>query len=163
MAELAANSSNNTLFADSKGETALLLPQFMPKRDNRFDYTKPVDGSDPATDWQGLNSLAETPHVVSPSNGWVYNSNDSPWSAAGPNSPRRADYPRYMDQAGENPRTAHATRVLSARKDFTLTTMIEAAYDPYLPAFGRLIPTLVSAYDSAAADDPLKPRLAQPI
>src|SRR5258708_39157130 len=52
VAALAANSSNNTLFADSKGETALLLPQFMPRRDNRFDYTKPVDGSDPATDWR---------------------------------------------------------------------------------------------------------------
>jgi acyl-homoserine-lactone acylase len=163
VAELAANSSNNTLFADTKGETALLLPQFMPKRDNRFDYTKPVDGSDPATDWQGLVSFAETPHVVNPSNGWVYNSNDSPWSAAGPNSPKKADYPRYMDQAGENPRTAHATRVLSARKDFTLPTLIEAAYDPYLTAFARLIPTLVAAYDGAAADDPLKMRLAEPI
>jgi acyl-homoserine-lactone acylase len=163
VAELAANSSNNTLFADTKGETALLLPQFMPKRDNRFDYTKPVDGSDPATDWQGLVSFAETPHVVNPSSGWVYNSNDSPWSAAGPNSPKKADYPRYMDQAGENPRTAHATRVLSARKDFTLPTLIEAAYDPYLTAFARLIPTLVAAYDGAAADDPLKMRLAEPI
>ena len=48
VAGLMANSSNNTVFADDKGETALLLPQFNPKRDNRFDYTKPVDGSDPA-------------------------------------------------------------------------------------------------------------------
>ncbi|MDB5428105.1 MAG: penicillin amidase [Phenylobacterium sp.] len=163
VAALAANSSNNTLFADSKGETALLLPQFMPRRDDRFDYTKPVDGSDPATDWKGLHALAELPQVQSPSSGWIYNSNDSPWSAAGPHSPKRADYPRYMDQAGENPRTAHAVRVLSARKDFTLPTLIEAAYDPYMPAFARLIPTLVAAYDSAAADDPLKARLREPI
>jgi acyl-homoserine-lactone acylase len=163
VAALAANSSNNTLFADSKGETALLLPQFMPRRDDRFDYTKPVDGSDPATDWKGLHALAELPQVQSPSSGWIYNSNDSPWSAAGPHSPKRADYPRYMDQAGENPRTAHAVRVLSARKDFTLPTLIEAAYDPYMPAFARLIPTLVAAYDGAAADDPLKARLREPI
>ncbi|MDB5499508.1 MAG: penicillin amidase [Phenylobacterium sp.] len=163
VAALAANSSNNTLFADSKGETALLLPQFMPRRDDRFDYTKPVDGSDPATDWKGLHALAELPQVQSPSSGWIYNSNDSPWSAAGPHSPKRADYPRYMDQAGENPRTAHAVRVLSARKDFTLPTLIEAAYDSYMPAFARLIPTLVAAYDGAAADDPLKARLREPI
>jgi len=163
VAALAANSSNNTLFADAKGETALLLPQFMPKRDNRFDYTKPVDGSDPATDWRGLDSFAETPHVVNPRDGWIYNSNDSPWSAAGPDSPRRGEYPRYMDQAGENPRTAHAIRVLSARKDFTLPTLIQSAYDPYLPAFARLIPTLLAAYDGAAADDPLKARLREPI
>ncbi len=35
---LAANSSNNTLFADDKGNIALLLPQFVPKRNDRLDY-----------------------------------------------------------------------------------------------------------------------------
>ena len=32
------------------------MPQFDPRRDDRFDYTKPVDGADPATDWQGLHA-----------------------------------------------------------------------------------------------------------
>src|SRR6185312_12403942 len=76
VSELDANSSNNTLFADSKGETALLLPQFMPRRDNRFDYTKPVDGSDPATDWRGMTPFSDMPKVINPRAGWVYNSND---------------------------------------------------------------------------------------
>ncbi len=163
VAELAANSSNNTLFADAKGETALLLPQFMPKRDDRFDYTKPVDGSDPATDWKGLTAFADMPKVINPPNGWVYNSNDSPWSAAGPNSPKKTDFPRYMDQAGENPRTPHAVRVFSARKDFTLQTLIDADFDSYLPAFVRLTPGLLSAYDGAATSDPLKAKLAQQV
>ena len=57
--ELKANSSNNTLFADDKGDIAYLHPQFVPRRDNRFDYTKPVDGADPATDWKGLHALEE--------------------------------------------------------------------------------------------------------
>jgi acyl-homoserine-lactone acylase len=65
VAQLQANSSNNTLFADAKGEIAYLHPQFIPMRDNRFDYRKPVDGSDPATDWKGLHSLDSIPHVVS--------------------------------------------------------------------------------------------------
>ncbi len=159
----AANSSNNTLFADDKGETALLMPQFMPRRDNRFDYTRPVDGADPATDWQGIDSFARTPHVLNPAGGWIYNSNDAPWWAAGADSPKKADYPRYMDQAGENARTAHALRVLSARRDLTLPTLIEAAYDPYLPAFARMIPGLVAAYDAAPQGDPLKARLREPV
>jgi acyl-homoserine-lactone acylase len=163
VASLAANSSNNTLFAARKGETALLLPQFMPRRDNRFDYTRAVDGADPATDWKGNHALTELPQVVSPPNGWVYNTNNWPWSAAGAYSPRRADYPRYMDSAGENPRGAHAIRVLGARKDFTLQTLIDAAYDPYLTRFAELIPTLLAAYDAAPASDPLKARLAEPI
>jgi acyl-homoserine-lactone acylase len=63
VAGLKANSSNNTLFADSKGNIAFLMPQFMPVRDERFDYRQPVDGSDPATDWQGLHSLESMPQA----------------------------------------------------------------------------------------------------
>jgi acyl-homoserine-lactone acylase len=163
VAELAANSSNDTLFADTKGETALLLPQFMPKRDNRFDYTKPVDGSNPATDWQGVTPFADMPKVINPPNGWVYNSNDSPWHAAGPNSPKKADFPRYMDQAGDNPRTAHAVRVLTGQSDFTLAKLIATDFDSYLPTFARLVPGLAAAYDALPASDPLKAKLAEPV
>jgi acyl-homoserine-lactone acylase len=159
VAELKANSSNNTIFADDKGETALLLPQFMPKRNDKFDYTKPVDGSDPATDWQGLTPLSGLPQVVNPKNGWLYNSNNWPYSAAGADSPRRADYPKYMDTVGETPRGIHAMRVLNAQKAFTMQSLLAAAFDPYLPAFAVLIPPLVKAYDDLPARDPLKAKL----
>ena len=160
VAELKANSSNNTIFASDKGEIAYLHPQFIPKRDDRFDYTKPVDGSDPATDWQGLHALDEAPHVFNPPNGWIMNTNNWPYSAAGKNSPRREDYPRYMDTFGENPRGLHAIRVLEGKRDFTLPSLITAAFDSYLPAFARLVPVLVADYDALPAGDPLKSKLA---
>jgi acyl-homoserine-lactone acylase len=158
-----ANSSNNTLFADSKGDIAFLMPQFMPVRDDRFDYRKPVDGSDPATDWRGLHSLASLPQAVNPKNGWAYNSNNWPWTAAGEDSPKATDYPRYFDQAGENPRGPHAIRVLSARTDFTPQTLREAAFDSYLTAFARLVPGLVAAWDELPEGDQRKAKLAGPI
>ena len=120
VAALKANSSNNTVFADSKGGIAYFHPQFVPLRDDRFDYSKPVDGSDPATDWKGLHALSTLPQVIRPKNGWVMNVNDGPWWAAGEDSPRQAAFPRYMDAAGIDPRTAHAIRVLSASPRFTL-------------------------------------------
>jgi len=163
VAELKANSSNNTIFADDKGETALLLPQFMPKRNDKFDYTRPVDGSGPATDWQGLTPLADLPQVVNPKNGWLYNTNNWPYSAAGADSPKRADYPKYMDTVGETPRGIHAMRVLGSQKNFTLESLLASAFDPYMPAFARLIPTLVKAYDDLPARDPLKARLKDQI
>jgi acyl-homoserine-lactone acylase len=159
VAELKANSSNNTLFADDKGETAYLHPQFIPKRDDRFDYTKPVDGSDPATDWKGLTDLADTPRVLSPAIGWAYNSNNAPWTAAGPQSPRKADFPRYMDQVGDNPRGPHALRILTGASGLTLDGLLAKAFDPYLTAFARLVPTLVAAYDATPDDDPMKTRV----
>src|ERR1044072_4423570 len=51
VAELRANSSNNTVYADDQGAIAYLHPQFVPRRDDRFDYERSVDGSDPRTDW----------------------------------------------------------------------------------------------------------------
>ena len=163
VAALQANSSNNTLFADSKGEIAYLHPQFVPVRDNRFDYRKPVDGSDPATDWKGLHTLETLPHVVSPANGWVMNTNNWPWTVAGADSPKAADFPRYMDEAGEVPRGPHAVLVLNARRDFTPQTLMAAAYDPYLTAFARFVPLLLAAYERLLAADPTKATLAGPI
>jgi len=163
VAELRANSSNNTIFADDKGEIAYLHPQFIPRRDDRFDYTKPVDGADPATDWQGLLPLDQQPHVVDPGTGWIFNTNDWPYSAAGPDSPRRVDFPRYMDIFGENPRGVHAVRLLTGRHDFTPFGLMTAAYDSWLPAFARLIPPLLSAYDGLPATDPLRRKLAEQI
>jgi acyl-homoserine-lactone acylase len=160
VAELKANSSNNTIFADDKGEIAYLHPQFIPRRDDRFDYTKPVDGSDPVTDWKGLHALNEVPHLLNPANGWIANTNNWPYSAAAQYSPKREDYPRYMDSAGENPRGLHATRVLSDRSDFTMASLISAAFDSYLPAFARQIPVLLADYDALPANDPLKKSLA---
>ena len=155
-----ANSSNNTIFADAKGNIAYLHPQFIPRRDDRFDYTKPVDGSDPSTDWKGLHAYNEAPHLLNPGNGWIMNVNNWPYSAAGANSPKKERFPRYMDTAGENPRGVHATMVLRDRKDFTLPSLISAAYDPYLPAFAQLIPSLLAAHDQTPASNPLKARVA---
>jgi acyl-homoserine-lactone acylase len=161
--ELAANSSNNTVYADADGHIAYFHPQFVPRRDDRFDWTRPVDGSDPATEWTGVHGVEDSPHVMDPPNGWVMNTNNWPYSAAGPYSPKRERFPRYMDTHGENPRGIHATRVLEGQKRFTLAGLRDAAFDSYLPAFATLIPLLVSAYDEAPARDSLKAKLAEPI
>jgi acyl-homoserine-lactone acylase len=162
--ELHTNSSNNTIFADAEGNIAYFHSNFIPKRDSRFDWTKPVDGSDPATDWKGLMSIEETPHLLNPANGWLYNSNNWPWSAAGRNSPKRADFPAYVERGTEEtPRGYHALRVLDGKRDFTIDSLIAAAYDSYLPAFERQLPPLIKAWEAATDGDPLKARLADQI
>ncbi|MGF6495179.1 acyl-homoserine-lactone acylase [Luteibacter sp. 621] len=163
VAELKANSSNNTIYADDKGNIAYLHPQFIPKRDDRFDYTKPVDGSDPTTDWQGLLPLDKAPHLFNPNTGWIFNTNNWPYSAAGPDSQKQADFPKYMDSVGENPRGVHATRVLTGQRDFTQASLLSAAFDSYLPAFERQLPVLIKDYDALPAGDPLKAKLRGPV
>ena len=159
--ELHTNSSNNTIFADADGDIAYFHSNFIPRRDPKFDWTKPVDGSDTATDWHGLLSVDETPHLLNPQTGWLYNSNNWPWSAAGPNSPKRADFPLYVENGREeSARGLHALKVLSNRTHFTLDTLISAAYDSYLPAFASMVPALLRAYDETPENDPRKAKLS---
>jgi len=161
--ELHTNSSNNTIFADADGDIAYFHGNFIPRRDPKFDWTKPVDGSNPETDWHGLLSIDESPKLLNPASGWLYNSNNSPWSAAGASSPKQSDYPKYVDNGVESARSLHAVRVLENKKDFTVETLRDAAYDSYLTWFEKPVPALIKAWDSTAAGDPLKAKLADQI
>ena len=162
--ELHTDSSNNTIYADADGTIAYFHSNFIPKRDTKFDWTRPVDGSDPATEWNGLLSVDESPKLLNPASGWLYNSNNWPWSAAGPSSPKRSDYPAYVDRGiEESARGKHAVRVLSNRKDFTMDGLRGAAYDSYLPAFAEQIPALLKAWDQTPAGSPLKDKVSEQI
>jgi len=160
MMGIRTNSSNNTVYADSQGNIAYYHGNFVPKRDPRFDYSQPVDGSNPETDWQGLHTVDEIVTIVNPENGWIQNCNSTPFTAALEYSPRREDYPSYMAPDAENFRGIHAVRVLTGQSDLTLDKLIELAYDPVLPAFEELIPGLIAAYDEAGSPSP---ELAGPI
>ncbi len=161
--ELHTNSSNNTVYADADGHIAYFHANFIPRRDPAFDWTKPVDGSNPATDWHGLLSVDETPKLLDPAVGWLYNTNNWPWTAAGPDSPKKADFPAYVEDGTENPRGLHAVRVLEHRKDFTLEGLRAAAFDSYLPSFAIELPALVRAWDGLPAGDPLKAKTADAV
>ena len=163
VASLQANSSNDTLYADDKGNAALLLPQFVPLRDNKFDYTKPVDGSNPDTTWKGMTPVDNIPHVINPASGWVFNSNDTPQNSAGPNTVDMSKFPTYMDQSGENPRGVHMVRVLTGSKGMTPDKLMTDAFDPYQPGFAKMVPSLLKDYDALPSSSPLRAKLAEPI
>jgi acyl-homoserine lactone acylase PvdQ len=161
--ELHSDSSNNTIYADADGNIAYFHGNYIPRRDSKFDWTKPVDGSDPATDYKGLLSVDETPNLFNPASGWLYNSNDWPWQAAGPNSQKQSDFPKYVDSGVASARGIHVQRVLRDRKDFTLDGLRQAAYDSYLVWFEKPIPALLKAWDALPSSDPMKAKLAEQI
>lgn len=160
MMDIRTNSSNNTVFADSSGNIAYFHGNFVPRRDSSFDYSRPVDGSNPATDWQGLHTVDEIVTLLNPANGWIQNANSTPFTAALEFSPKREDYVPYMAPDPENFRGIHAQQVLAGIKDVTLDSLLITAYDPYLPGFEKIIPGLIAAYDSAQNKDA---NLAEPI
>jgi acyl-homoserine-lactone acylase len=161
--DMRTDTSNNTVYADANGTIAYFHGNFIPKRDTSFDFSHPVDGSNPATEWQGPHAVADTITLLNPSNGWLFNSNNWPFSAAGEQSPKIENYPRYMWRKGENPRGPHAVEVLSRLHDATLDSLIEAGYDGHLTAFDVLLPPLIGAYDALPGADPQRADLREAI
>ena len=162
--QMRSNTSDNTVFADDKGNIAYWHGNFIPKRYTKYDWSKPVDGTTSATEWKGIHNLDEIVHVYNPSTGWIQNCNSTPFSVSGAASPDKNKYPKYMSPDGENPRAVNAIRLLSSQNNFTLDKMIETGYNTYLSAFDILLPALFEAenkmmdvtYDRRSAIDSLK-------
>lgn len=162
--DLRTNTSNNTVYADAQGNIGYWHGNFVPKRNQAFDYSKPLDGSNTEVDWKGVHASTETVQLLNPSSGWIQNCNSTPFTAAGPNSFDKKKYPVYMCPDSENPRGTNAVRVLSREQAFTLDKLIAAAYDPKLTAFEKLIPSLLEAYQrQAKGNDVLKLKLQSAI
>lgn len=161
--DLKANASNNTVYADAKGNIAYWHGNFIPIRDTKYNWAEVVDGSTSATAWKGLHPVKEAVHVYNPVNGWLQNCNSTPFSVAGKNSPLKANYPTYMAPDGENFRGVAANRLLSRPMKYTLDEVIATGYDSYMPGFAVLIPALLKAYAQLPQSDPLLEELKAPI
>ncbi len=160
---LKTNSSNSTVYADKDGHISYYHGNFIPIRDPKFDWRGVVDGSNPATDWKGLHDIHEMIYIHNPANGWIQNTNSTPFTASAAYSPKAADYPPYVAWDQENARGLNAVRVLKYQKDFTLESLIEAAYDPALLAFEPLIPALQKAYENLPPHSPRVKVLKAPL
>lgn len=161
--DMKANASNNTVYADAKGNIAYWHGNFIPVRDTKYNWSDVVDGSTSATAWKGLHNVKDMVHIYNPTNGWLQNCNSTPFSVAGKNSPIKTNYPTYMAPDGENFRGVAANRLLNMPTKYNLDKVIATGYDTYMPGFEVLIPALLKAYAQLPQSDPLIEELKAPI
>lgn len=151
--DLKANTSNNTVYADNKGNIAYWHGNFIPIRDKSLNWSKVVDGSISSTQWKGLHDVNETVHLYNPVNGWLQNCNSTPYSVAGENSPKEENYLPYMAPDGENFRGVNAVRIFSKDDKYTLDKVIADGYDSKLSIFEILIPSLINIFEKNIKPD----------
>ncbi len=161
--DMLANASNNTVYADAEGNIAYWHGNFIPKRDPKYDWSQPVDGTTSATEWQRLTPVNKSVHIYNPPNGWIENCNSTPFTVAGKYSPKKENYPAYMAPDGQNFRAINALRILPQEKSYTIDKVIAKGYNTYLAAFEVLIPALVKAYKTFPATDSFYSELKEPI
>jgi acyl-homoserine-lactone acylase len=134
----------NVMSADRRGNTFYIYNGAVPRRDPRFDWSKPLDGSDPATEWRGYHTMEELPQLTNPRTGWMQNCNTTPFLLTSEGNPDPSRFPKYMVQEGDNPRGRIARRILAGNPSFTFEQWTRAAFDTRVIRADELLPEFLA-------------------
>jgi acyl-homoserine-lactone acylase len=80
--------STNFIYADEQGTIAYVYNAAIPNRpeDAKADWRSVLPGDTSDLIWQGAVDYKALPRIVNPASGWLYNSNNTPFTAAGAGS-----------------------------------------------------------------------------
>ena len=119
----------NAMFADADGNTFYVYNGAVPRRDPQFDWSRPVDGSDPRTEWQGFHAFSELPQLTNPPSGWMQNCNGTPFLLTDQGNPDPAKFPSYMVTEPDTYRAMRSRKILAAREQWTFEDLEQVAFD----------------------------------
>ena len=169
---------HNFVYADVDGNIFYLYGGAHPRKDPRFDWERPVDGSDPAAEWQGTLTVAETPQVENPTSGWLQNANATPFHASAPgDNPAPSAYPPYLvreagprtrrpliDGDGNGARARQSRRLLATERGITFDRWTALATDNHFLTADEELPGLFDEWTRLSATEPARARaLAEPL
>jgi acyl-homoserine-lactone acylase len=148
-----ALTGSNTIYADRTGNIFYVHGNAVPRRDPKFDWTKPVDGDKAETEWQGYHTLDQLPLLLNPKSGFLQNCNSTPFLTTLEGNPRKEDFPQYLAPEADTPRAKSSRRILLEKEKFTFDEWTRAATDTTVNEAGPVIKQMVAAWNELPAED----------
>jgi acyl-homoserine lactone acylase PvdQ len=155
----------NTMYADRAGNILYVYSGAVPRRAAKYDWSKPVDGSDPEAEWHGYHSLDELPQVLNPKSGFVQNCNSSPFttSSLAEDNPDVSKFPNYMVHDPEMARARISRRILNNKENFSFDEWAAAAFDTYMIEAEAGIVRISTRWNELKASDPARAQRIAPV
>ena len=166
----------NAMAADNEGSIFYVYNGAVPRRSTKFDWSKPVDGSNPETQWQGYHNFDELPQMENPRCGFLQNCNQQPLTTtpygkelqAGQTdeNPKAGQFPNYMigDPERDNGRARSSRRILMSREKFSFDDWAKAAFNTQVIEADERIPQFVQEWHALSAKEPERAaKLKEPV
>ena len=121
----------NAVYADQDGNIAYIYNTAAPDRKVGYNWRGMLPGDDSSLIWQGPVAFERIPKLVNPASGWLYNSNNAPYTAAGAGSDLDpADFaPELGIELKQTNRSRRAWKLMSEQGLIDLTRLKRIKYD----------------------------------
>jgi acyl-homoserine lactone acylase PvdQ len=143
----------NAMYADRKGNIFYVYNGAVPRRSTKFDWSKPVDGSNPETEWQGFHSFDELPQLTNPQTGFMQNCNQTPFTTTSEGNPVKESFPAYMTREPDNARARISRRILSSEDKFSFDEWSRAAWNTTIIESETQIPEIAAEWEKLKQAD----------
>lgn len=154
----------NVLYGDCDGNIQFVYTGRVPRRNPGYDWSQPVDGSDPSTEWLGFHTLDELPQVANPAAGFLQNCNSTPLITTDGDNPRLEDFPSYMigDATRYRRRALRSLEILRAMNDVTFEQWQTHAFDTEVYWAKQELPHYAEEFQKLERDAPKLAKRVKP-
>ena len=153
----------NIMAADTDGNIYYQRTGRVPRRSADYDWSRPVDGSTSATQWQGIHPAGDHVQILNPEQGYMQNCNIPPDAMMVSSPLQLEDYPPYLYSSAAygdeldgwtNQRGARAIELLSNNDSVTVEDALNYAVNVQPYGTGRWLAALSAAKpnDALAAE-----------